>query len=452
MNPLIAIVLVCTLGCHTTPTPEPAPSNPSQAATSDTVTGDTATGDVGTEPIPPSTGPLVIDTLDQPRSTRAPRAPGMQRELDDPPPENGALARDGAIADRFVAEGQAVDYAFESNKGELSLFELSTMGFARGWESAATLQVLSEDGGLLSSAFRDGGSVYWMFQPFVAPATGRYILRLIASRECYRYVLVRHSGYRDHQPDDVLLTHDQETVYGYLSNVDDRVTYAIPVADGETIGVQVVPTNEPDRKRLRAQRSKRLKAELAAASSGDGEATMSARSMRASRAGASRSQARPLTQPDLIVTTTLRPDHALDHTFRPSTESTSHYLEATGNSQVVPTLETSYPTQVLIQVAAAGGRDGGLFELRIERARQMSTITGFVDNPDGDPAPGVTLSFLREPELDPVDTVTTSSDGSYSLLVPAGDYTIVVRDDGPLPAQTTHAGLDTDQELNLIYP
>lgn len=376
----------------------------------------------------------------------------MQLEPDDPPPANQGLARDGAIADRFVAEGQTVDYAFESNKGELSLFELSTMGFARGWESAATLQVLSEDGSLLRSAFRDGGSVYWMFQPFVAPATGRYVLRLTASRECYRYVLVRHSGYQDHQPGDVLLTHDQESVFGYLSDMDDHVTYAIPVADGETIGVQVVPTNEPDRKRLRAQRSRRLKAELEAGASGDGEAMMSARSMRATRAGASRSQVRPLTQPDLIVTTDLRQDHTLDHSFRPSTEPTSHYLQATGKNQTVPTVDTPYPTQVLIEVAAAGGRDGGLFELRIERARQMSTITGFVDNPDGDPAPGISLSFLREPELDPAGTVTTATDGSYSIRVPAGDYTVVVRDDGSLPAQATHAGLDTDQELNLIYP
>jgi len=378
----------------------------------------------------------------------------MQREPDDPPPADHSLARDGAIADRFVAEGQTVDYTFESSKGELSLFELSTMGFARGWESAATLQVLSEDGRLLTSTFRDGGSVYWMFQRFVAPSDGRFVLRLIASRECYRYVLVRHSGYRNHQPNDVLLTHDEEIVYGYLSDVDDRVTYAIPVAEGETIGVQVVPTNEPERKRLRAQRSKRLKAQLT--EGGDGP-TMSARSMRASRAGATRTS-RPLTQPEFVVTTAFG-SNAGGFAAIGDRESSghlgalqSHYLVATGRAQANPTVTTPYPTQVLIEVSAAGGRDGGLFQVRIERERQMSSITGFVDNPEGDPAPGVTLSFLREPELDPVGTATTAADGSYSLSVPAGDYTIVVRDEGPLPPQTTHAGLEADQELNLIYP
>ena len=113
-----------------------------------------------------------------------------------PAPEGGAIVRDGALTDRLTAAGQSVLYSFESEAAELSLFELEVVGYARGWQSAALMEVIDASGRVLAQRERAGGESYQIFFAFEAPAAATYSLRLSAPKTYYRYTLLRNSSYK----------------------------------------------------------------------------------------------------------------------------------------------------------------------------------------------------------------------------------------------------------------
>lgn len=395
---------------------------------------------------------------ERPSPTPLPGLPSIQIAPDAGPPRGLELERDGAVADRLISEGSSVEYPFDAAEGELSLFEFTAIGFSRGWESAATLEVRNEDGQLLCRASRDSGAVYGMFLPFVAPSTGRYALRIHATREYFRYQLARQSGYVARGPTDVLLVGDRATVHGYLRDVDDRVVYALPLTAGETVRLSVLAGTEGDQRKQRTIREQALTERLGLAGSRDGTmgghgmgGSAEARAERARRAAARSGSGRLadlLTQPSLALEYVgVEPgpgptagDGADDGA--PVTRGGGHFL------QITPRRDG----EVLFDVRATDGRDGGRFELRVERGGPVVRVTGFVDDPQGDPAPGVALRFLREPELDDVGAATTDAGGAYAVEVPPGDYTVIVTGEPGSTPLRVRAGLEVARELNVVYP
>jgi len=170
-------------------------------------------------------------------------------------PASGRIERDSAVADRFTAEKQRVEYAFDARAGELSLFSLMTWGYARGWRSRSQLSVIDDTGRTLASTSRAGEVAWFEFLAFVAPHEGTYRFTLELEEGWYRYRLVRNSSYRAHLPGADEEIGAAARVDGYLASSSDEVGYKLHVASGERVELKVESAEEDGRKEQRYKRA-----------------------------------------------------------------------------------------------------------------------------------------------------------------------------------------------------
>lgn len=372
--------------------------------------------------LPPSPQVSALDS--RPMRGELPPLPGLELAGPRTAPAPATLERDAALADRFTAQGQSVRYDFTARAGELSIFELSAVGFARGWSAAATLRVLDADGNALAEERMEGGVQFRPLLAFTAPAEGAYALEVSAAREYFRYALVRHSGYAPRAAEPVVVD-GRGRVHGWLAGGDDVARFRVPARAGETLVLKVEGTREE------ARQERRL--ELVAALDGRGAAMggmtmggMRGDSMRAmdGRGPASVFPALRLEVPDLPA------------------------IESRGESfaRLVPDEDG------LVEVAVRTwpGAQAVLFDLLVQRAEPVHPVRGIVVDADDEPCAGIELLFLREPDLDPWTRTASNAAGYYHVELPAGDYRVQLQRPGRQGAQLVRAGVARPTELNLL--
>lgn len=406
--------------------------------------------------------------VERPATIEPGMPPGTGRDGEGPPPEDGRIERNGMVLDTFAGEGQVVDYAFAAEAGELSVFELDTWGYSRGWASALTLEIVDASGAVLSTTGRPGNAVYTEFHCFTAPAAGEYAARITATENYFRYRLVRHSEYLPRVVEDPKPIGESELLHGYLATSDDRVAYSIELAEGEEIGFQVLPTHKRWREQARATRHQNLTGdgvgsrrsmgaggerggddrganERGAGERGENERGSGERGGGDRGANERGAGERGAESP--------RPQH--DERARPSfatpqvqvflgTEpltTRGHYARFRAPSAGCYT----------VLVSGEGRSEGGLFDLAIERATAKVSLGGYVGDHDDDPVAGVRLRFFREPELDPLATVESSADGEFVADLPGGDYLVLLDRGAGTPTTRLRTLVEEGAELNAIY-
>jgi hypothetical protein len=354
----------------------------------------------------------------------APAAPDIASRREAGPPSDGELPPNGAVADGFTAEGQVATYRFRARRGELSLFDLSFLGYARGWEAAVGIRILDGRGDVLLERERAGGASFAAFVPFVAPADGGYRFELRAARESCRYTILRHVGLA---PNHVARRTDVgagDRLIGYLADGRDRARLAFDLRAGESALVTVAPHHERNAQGLDRRRREALARALEARAH-DGAPRIDA----LLAAGRRRTGDEPPSEliPELQLAGDTAEPEALLYLFE-------------GDAR-----------KVALDVVALGASEGGLFQVAIERDPPTYALHGRVGDADDDPVAGARLYFLREPTLTPLAELETDAEGRFATVLPAGTYTVLFHAGPGTRLQRVEALLDGARELNVIY-
>ncbi len=355
----------------------------------------------------------------RPAGIPLPELPGIDRPEVPVPPKARRLERDSAFSDRFTAAGQAVEYPFEARAGELSLFELYTAGYARGWTAAAGLKVLDDQGQVLAQRSEEGGVVLRAFLAFVAPKGGEYRLQLSAEEKFFRYALVRHSSYAARGEGELRLPAARERVHGWISDGADRMSFEVELRAGEELALAVEGTREE----ARAERRSAL-----------------ARGENGAPAGGMRRSMERMGE------------RTAERQFSELRLQIDRQGEVIDRSSTFVRLASDRDGLVVVTVTGLPGERGGLFDLVARRAVEKQRVHGLVVDAADEPCPGVEVAFLLEPDLEPWGRARTDAEGAYALALPAGDYRVVMRPQGEGAEVTVRAGVEGETELNLILP
>jgi hypothetical protein len=345
-------------------------------------------------------------------------------------PENSPLERNDAVAARFATEGQCVSYEFESQAGELSLFELESFGYSRGWESTAGIRILDASGQALKEVVRTGGMTYSNFVSFQAPKTGTYRYELCAREESFRYSLVRHSGYFQPDADEIMHLGQADQAESFLADAWDVRRFAIDMKPGEQVLIRVGALRKKHRNRLLGTRAQVLASFLSdelLAQLFDLDSLL----MQARAGSPGREQ--------LLLSSV--PFHGL-RLVRDGR------VIASAGSMLMHTADREGLYQ--IEVSINGLSEGGLFSLQIERDPELHTVSGRVGDLDDDALQDVTLRFLSEPDLAALAQVVTGVDGTYEARLPAGDYSVLLHKGLNSRVERVRTRVRADTELNLV--
>lgn len=339
----------------------------------------------------------------RPAGVPLPEVPGIERSEPYVAPAGGTLERDGAVADRFTAAGQRTSYAFDARAGELSIFELATTGYARGWTAACALRVVDAEGRVLCASARAGEAQFRVLLAFLAERDGRYTLEVEPTSEYFRYQLVRHSGYASHAATGGAIEVDgRERVHTWLGRAPSVVRMRVPVHAGEELVVRVEGTREEAREERRRAR------DIDLAGGPEAVMAMGGRRMRMLASGRA-----------------------------PAAVFAGARLALAPRSDVVH----ESPTLVRVDPASDGWLDlalvaeddqVALVDLVVERAPERVEVSGALIDADDEGLAGVPLEFLLEPDLDVWARVTTGDDGAWSARLPLGDWRVrLPANDGP---------------------
>ena len=390
-----------------------------------------------------------------------PPLPPVSRPDPPHPPAPRTIERDGWVVDRFTAEGQSVRYPFEARAGELSLFELATWGYARGWSSTARIRLLDPRGKVLVDEVRPGKVVYRPFLAFVAPEPGLFVCELRAEVECFRYTLVRHSSYTPRAGEQALALEDAEGVHSYLASGDDRARFALALEAGAEVAFKVQGTRGEARDEARSRsredpRARRMSSERARRDTPE----HAAREVAMDERGTVEPGMEPAMDPGM------EPRMAPD--MDPSMERSAGAALGGGQFQTFqvrvslrgePLAPPAHYVRFTapeagryeVEVSAVHPGDGGLFDLLVERGGPLHGLRGVVVGPDDELLAGASVQFLREPDLDPVASVRAGEAGEYAARVPPGSYRIrIARPDGS--AHEVLARVEEDRALDLLVP
>ncbi|MEM7308301.1 MAG: carboxypeptidase-like regulatory domain-containing protein [Planctomycetota bacterium] len=358
---------------------------------------------------------------------QVPTAPGIGAARGDAVPAGGTIGRDAALADTFTAEGQAVEYRFDSGAGELSIFELEAWGLSRGWSSVAGVQVLAGDGSVLREVERPGGTRYTCVVDFVAPQDGEYRLRIEAIREHYRYTLIRHSGLVRPAEGARLALGQHELVYGFLADAEDRARFALPLAAGERVLLRVAPLRENHEEDLHKKRGGQLTTFV------------------------TRGETPGLPDVDGLIdglrARIRERGNTPSYPFFGLAAGASPY----GADRPLVVLQADEAGDYPVDVVARDDSEPGIFRLTIERSPELGRVRGRVGDIDDEPLAGVRVQLLLEPDLVLVAETDSDAEGLFASDVPVGDYTVLFAVDEASPAARARTHVADETELNLIY-
>lgn len=336
------------------------------------------------------------------------KPPSLKRDGVEAPPEDGVIARNAGVAGRFTEEGTTVDYSFESRAGEVSLFQLASWGYARGWQSTARIRVLDEAGFELASRTRAGGTRCELFLAFEAPRDGVYHCELRATKEFYRYTLLRHSNFPASHGAQVDLGMVPRS-YAFLSDSAARVVFSLQLKAGQETSFTAVNADPRARRAISAAR--------AAVALAGGNAPLATEQVH--------------DWPTLAV-------RVLGQTE--THKAISHHCSFT------PTTTGTY----LVEVFSQSQGEGGIFELKVDHGVVRHPVRGRIAGHSTEARAGVELRFFREPSFELRATTRTNEQGDYQTLVPSGSYTVTLQSEGrgPTSFRTKILG---PRELNAIY-
>ncbi len=345
------------------------------------------------------------------------RPPPWKREGVKPPPEDGFIGRNAGVADSLTEEGTDVAYTFLSRKGEVSLFQLSSWGFERGWQSTARLRVLDEAGFKLASRSRSGGGRYELFLAFEAPRDGTFRVELKAVKQSFRYTLARHSDFPANYGERIDLGRANRT-FGFLADPAKRVTIQVQLEAGEEVSFKALNTDP-------IARDKYAEARAALATAGD-SSSAAGPAMRGATDNAHQQD-----WPHLAVRVLGQPQVR---------EGSPHYFS------FVPEASGKY----FVEVFSKSRGEGGFFQFEVQRAVQRHRVQGHVADRETRARDRVTLRFYREPDFELVASATTDADGNYQTQVPSGPYLITMQGEG-LTLSSFRTNVLGPREINTIY-
>jgi hypothetical protein len=343
--------------------------------------------------------PIVIG----PAAVPLPPTPPLERTGSPMAPSPAELQRDAALCDRFTTEGQSVEYSFQSNDGELSIFDLMTWGYARGWHSTAHVRILDERDHVLVDERPSGGTAWRDFVCFTAPARGTYRYELRSESECFRYRVIRYAGYRGREQWDVEPIGASNIAHGYVRSSDDRAQYSIHLAEDEEVAIKVLNSEEAGR----CERRKTVPP-----------------------------------PPGGPIVGYLYPSFqlAIDLDGVPQSDP-NHYMLFRAPHEglyriIVSTVESSM---------------GGLFDLEIDRRVEKISVRGSVRDSEDLAIAGVELAFYLGPDRDCTGTTMTNRAGTFELELPPGDYRVEMSRASGARAHEIETTIKRSRELNLVW-
>jgi len=361
-----------------------------------------------------------------------PDPPGIEFVEGEAPSAPAPLPRDAAVVGRLTAEAQCATLTFEADAGELSLFDLTAYGYARGWDATSRLTVRDAAGATLAQGSRKGPALFSDLLPFTAPAKGAYTLELCAEVHYFRYLVVRHSSYRTAEPGEAFTLADtgDVVVHGWTSGPSPEGAAAPAGAEmrlvvrgepGAALALRAEPTIERGWKHKRS-----LRAGAAAVTAGLVDA-------------------RRLEQ---LMDPRQRDDRSFpDFTLKVEDPDAPGAPLAQGAFSAL----VRFPAGGVLHVTVGQSNEGpgGLFDLSIERSVALAPCTVRLGDADDDPVAAVEVVLLREPALERIGRATTGADGTVTIDAPPGAYMIVYRapDRGPIVVRTP---LDAREVLNLV--
>jgi hypothetical protein len=379
-----------------------------------------------------------------------PQAPNAILEGRPSAPQNGRIERNGQVSDRFEEEGQSVDYAFEAEAGELSLFELSTLAYERGAQAVSVLRVLDAQGRELRRSQQKGGEAFSDFFDFVAPATGGYSLQLVAQNRFFRYSLVRHSDFHSHVAGAVYAIGERERLFDYLRAPEEELRYALDLQEGEELCLRALNLGSPARLAARLERRAALlepdEGGMMGMDSGRGKgagmmAAPRGKSRKADRKRGSAREVAPRSEAPRLSLSLWKDGERV----------------ATAPGDLAHFLSWRVPASGIheLRVTAKGGADsrdeGGIFELEVRRDLAKVPVSGSVADGEGEGLRGMLLRFLLEPELDPVALLRSGQGGEWGGDLPEGEYLVLVMPPGPGSRHPLRTVIDGARALHVVY-
>lgn len=354
--------------------------------------------------IDPAIDPAPIDETSVPQATGRPapgpfpKPPDTERPEGERPPASQVLAPDASVVGRLIEGGLVAHLDFDTEAGELSLFELTAWGYTRGWTSRAALVIRDANGAEVARSERGGGTVYQDVLPFVATESGSYSLAVVAVESGLRYRVTRHSGFAPRATGDVFGVGAREVVHDWLADTGDGVTFMVEGTPGERVVLRAEPTTVRGVKQKRQLRRRLLQAEA-----GFVDVTR----LRGSLGARARDDG---SFPDLEL--------SLKGVQR---------LAGRGHSAVA-----LVPEGGSFEVTVRRVNEGppGLFDLMIERSVAFAHVDIRIGDDEDDPIANADVALFREPALDLVGFTTTDAEGVARVEVPVGDYTLVFRGPG----------------------
>ncbi len=358
--------------------------------------------------VPPATG--------RPAPGPFPKPPDTERPEGERPPAAQALAPDASAVGRLIDGGLVAHLDFDTEAGELSLFELTAWGYTRGWTSRAALVIRDAHGAEVARSESGGGTVYQDVLPFVATESGSHTLDIVAVESGFRYRVTRHAGFAPRATGDSFRVGAREVVHDWLGDTDDSVTFIVQGPPGERIVLRAEPTTGRGVKQKRQLRRRLLQAEAG---------FIDVDRLRGSLGARARDDG---SFPDLELSLKGAPR-----------------LAGRGHSAVV-----EIPEGESIEVTVRRTNEGppGLFDLMIERSVECTHVNIRIGDDEDDPVANAEVALFREPALDLVGFATTDAEGLARVEVPVGDYTLVFRGPGGAPStlRTRIAG----EAVNLV--
>ena len=382
------------------------------------------------EGVAPARAERVWDGRPAPRPY--PEPPGIEVTEGELPPAPAPLGRDAAVVGRLTQQGQSATLTFDAEAGELSLFDLTAYGYARGWDATSKLIVRDAAGEVLTEKSCKGPALFSDFLPFSAPSAGAYTLEVVAQEHYFRYLVVRHSSYRVAEPGELFTLADAGDVVahgwtgggapkeGAAAPMNLHMRFVVRGTPGAPLALRVEPTIERGWKHKRS-----IRAGAAAVTAGLADA-------------------RRLEQ---RMDPRLREDQSFpDFTVKVEEHEPAGAVLAEGGFNALVRFPAS--GAVLVTVGQSSDGPGGLFDLVVERSLTLVPCTLRVGDTEDEPVADAEVVLLREPAFERIGRGKTGKDGTVTLDAPPGAYTIVFRapERGPT---LTRTAIDGSEVVNL---
>jgi hypothetical protein len=357
--------------------------------------------------------------------------PGKAAEAEAVPTE---IARNESVGARLPEVGDRAVFAFASDAGEQSLFEVAGFGYSRAAKGRALLAVTDAENRVLWQNEREAGAQWRDFCAFVAPAAGTYSISIAVLEGGFRFALVRHSNYAPLGAEALDLG-SLEQVHGHLPNADAVARFRLPVSAGEELAVKLAGTREEAREEARR---------------GAAEATAMAAGMQPMREGAAAGRGAPKPLFQLFALEVVEPKGPARG---PEAQAGPGQDVVPGPYRRLVARESGF-LEVRVRVRrpiVGGGQGGGLFDLTVERNLAPIEVSGVVVDHEDEPLAGVELLFVREPDADPIWRARTDGAGRYTASLLHGDLAVQMVGERRAAQSLVRVRVDRPGVLDLVF-